>query len=127
MTSLVQITDDNVSCQVSSVPEAKLAIKELKLLKKGFALQKKEVATNIQTVRFDYSQEVRGRGSVVRGGGGFGRFIRAFQISSRDNKRSNLADALQPLEGEKNRLDGLMHGIDELVVKLEIYIHTNKQ
>jgi hypothetical protein len=124
MTSLVSINGAEVSYSVSNTAEAKTAIKELKLLKKGYALQKKEVATEIQAIKFNYSQEVRSRGSMMRGGGGFGRFIRVFQTASRDTKRSGLASEIQPFEYRKAELDGIMHAIDQLVVKLEVYIHS---
>jgi hypothetical protein len=127
MSSIVHVNGSEVSISVSSAAEAKLAIKELKLLKKGFALQKKEVAATIKMRRFDYSQEVKTRGSMVRGGGGLGRFFRGVQSISRDNKRAGLAKDLHPLESEKDRLDSVMNSIDQIIVKLEVYILSDGQ
>jgi len=124
MSSLIQVQNDEISYSVVDAAQAKLAIKELKLLKKGYALRKKEIVAEIQATRFNYSQEVKSRGSMMRGGGGFGRFVRAIQSVSRDSKRSGLASALHPLEVRKAEAEGMMHAIDQLVVKLEVYIHS---
>ena len=72
-------------------------------------------------MRFDYSQTVKSRGSLLRGGGGIGRFVRAVQSVSRDGQRAGLASAVAPLEAERHRLDTVMHSIDEIMVKLEIF------
>lgn len=124
MSALVKIEGDQIFYSVANPAQAKLAIKELKLLKRGFALRKKELVAEMQLVRFSYSQEVRSRGSMMRGGGGLGRFVRAIQSVSRDSKRAALANALHPLEVQKGEADGMMLAIDQLVVKLEVYIHS---
>ena len=121
MSSLVQISGSKLSCSVETSAQAKTAVKELKLIKKGYALDKKAIATKIRTVRFEYSQNVKSRGSLLRGGGGIGRFFRAVQTVSRDSQRAGLASSLAPLEAERHRLDTVMHSIEEMIVMLEIF------
>ena len=119
----VQISSGGrISVNASSATEAKLGVKELRLLKKSFGLQKRVVLDQQKAIRANYTHQVRSRGSMLRGGGAFGRFIRAFQAAGRDSSRSQLANALQPLENEKQRLDRAMAQIDSLTTQVESQI-----
>lgn len=51
MTELVTITDGKVNVSVSSIAEAKLAIKQLKLKKKEYNLLKKEIVQKQKSIR----------------------------------------------------------------------------
>lgn len=123
MGSLVQIAGDRLSCNVESVEQAKLAIKELKILKRGYVIKKKLLSDQIKAQRFEYSQEVKRRGSMMRGGGGIGRFVRSIQSISRDSKRAKLASALDPLENAKQEIESIIAAIDVAALKLEVFIH----
>jgi hypothetical protein len=123
-TSFVQIDGDTVRCAVNNLAEAKVAMKELKLKKKEFRIRKREIVAQQREIRAAYTHDVRNRGSMLRGGGGFGRFIRAFQTASRDSKRAGLANDLAPLEREKLRIETMIGAIDSLALKLEAYILT---
>jgi hypothetical protein len=85
-TTYVQIEGDTVRYNVNNLAEAKIALKELKLKQKEFGLLKREIAVHQKEIRAAYTHEVRKRGSLIRGGGGLGRFVRAMQTASRDSK-----------------------------------------
>lgn len=121
-TAFVQIEGDTVRYNVSSLAEAKIALKELKLKKKEFGLLKREISARQKEIRTAYTHEVRSRGSVMRGGGGFGKFVRAVQTISRDSKRADLANDLAPLEREKMRIEGMVGAIDSLIIRLEAHM-----
>lgn len=108
-----------ISVHASTAAEAKLAIKELRLLKKSFAIEKRQVRAQKKAIRAEYTHDVRKRGSKFRGRGGFGRFVRSMQTASRDSARADLARALKPLEAEDQRLAHAMRQIDSLIVQVD--------
>ena len=121
-TSYVQIVGTNLNVNASSLAEAKIALKELKLKKKEFALEKRSINQRQKEIRASYTSEVRSRGSKVRGGGGVGKFFRAVQTVSRDNKRAQLASDLAPFEQEKQNIEAIIHTIDSAMLQVESYI-----
>jgi len=121
-TSYVQIAGTTVNVNANSVVEAKLALKELKLKKKEFGLMKRGVNERQKQIRASYTQEVRNRGSMVRGGGGVGKFFRAVQTISRDTKRAQLAAALAPYEQEKQRIESMIQAIDSAIIQVESHL-----
>lgn len=118
-TTFVKIEGARISVSVQGAGEAKLALKELKLKKKEFGIQRRLLASRQKEVRASYTDEVRTRGSMVRGGGGLGRFIRAVQTISRDSKRAGLANELAPLERAKQDVEAMIHAVDILILKVE--------
>lgn len=120
--SYVRIVGTTVSVNANSLAEAKLALKELKLKKKEFGIMKREVNERQKQIRASYTEEVRTRGSMVRGGGGLGKFFRAVQTASRDGKRAQLASALAPLEQEKQRIEAMIRAIDSATIQVESYL-----
>ena len=112
---------------MNNLAEAKVAMKELKLKKKEFGVRKREIVTLQREIRAAYTHGVRNRGSMLRGGGGFGRVVRVFQTASRDSKRAGLANDLAPLEREKLRIETMIGAIDSLALKLEAYILQHRQ
>ncbi len=116
----VQISSGGkISVIASNATEAKFAVKELRLLRKSFALQKRAILDQQKEIRANYTHHVRRRGSMVRGGGGLGRFVRIVQSAGRDSTRSQLARQLQPLENEIQRLNHALTHIDSLIVQVE--------
>lgn len=113
-----------IRCVAQTVPEGKLAVKELKLKKKEYGLLKREVMAQQKEIRAAYTHKVRTRGSMVRGGGGLGRLFRVFQTASRDGARASLAKQLAPLEAERNRIENIIGGIDNLIVQIESALLT---
>jgi hypothetical protein len=94
--------DGNLHVSARSIAEAKIAIEELKLEKKEYALVKREISQKQKQIRAEYTDNVRQRGSKFRGGGGIGSFVRTVQTVSCDADRRNLAQELAPLKQHKN-------------------------
>lgn len=117
----------SVSINVSSIPAAKLAVKQLKLRKKELAVEKKAVAAEMAQLRAERRMEVARQGSMTRGGGNLGKTIRTFERISRDNAKARHANALAPYEQRKAELDMAMLNIDSGVAQLEGYILQNSE
>ena len=66
--TFVKIDGTRVSVAAHGTAEAKLALKELKLKKKELGVQKRVIASRQKEVRASYTDEVRTRGSMMRGG-----------------------------------------------------------
>ena len=124
-TSVIKIENGEIHLRVTSVAEAKLAIKEIRIKKKELALFRREVVARQRELRVTHTHSTRTQGPMMRGGRGFGRFFRAVQSASRHSDRSSLASDLAPLEEEKFRIDGDMRGFDSLILQLETYIVQN--
>lgn len=122
MANFVQIVGKEIRVNTSTVAEAKFAIKELKLKKKEYSLQKRAVTDKQKEIRAQYTDEVRSRGSMMRGGGGLGKFVRAVQSASRDSKRAQLANALAPYENQKQDIDAILRAIDSAILQVEAAI-----
>lgn len=113
----------NVS--VCSVAEAKIAIKELKLKKKEYALIKREIIQQQKQIRAEYTDRVRQRGSKFRGGGTIGSVIRTVQTINRDADRRTLAQELLPLEQQKDAVESAINRIDQIILKIERFVVEN--
>ena len=124
--NFVSIDDEGeFHISVESVQEAKIAIKELKLKKKEYALVKREISQQQKVIRAEYTENVRQRGSKMRGGGGLGQLIRTVQTINRDADRRALAQQLAPLEQQNNIIDGIINAIEQAILKIEKYILEN--
>ncbi len=125
--SVVRYEDDgNLSINIGNVAEAKQAIKELKLIKKEWAIEKKAINAEIADLRAGRRMQTAQQSSMVRGGGQVGQVVRSFQRISRDEARRNHANALAPLEESKAFIDRSMLEIDSAVTQLEGYILRNQ-
>jgi hypothetical protein len=122
MAELVQLVGNVIRVRTNSLDEAKMAIKELKLMKKQYALSKRTVGEEQKRIRAQYTQEVRSRGSMMRGGGGIGRFVRDIQSGSRDNRKARLASDLAPLEQKKQEIETVIRAIDSTIIQVEAAI-----
>lgn len=124
--SFVTITDDGeLSVSVQSVTEAKIAIKELKLKKKEYALVKRDISQQQKQIRAEYTDKVRQRGSKFKGGGSIGRLVQTVQTINRDTDRRSLAQELAPLEQQKNAIDAILNAIDRTILQIERFIVEN--
>ena len=124
--NVVLFTDDgDIALRVTSVPEAKLAIKQLRLRKKAVGLEKREVTHAITAINTQRRMQTANQGSKMRGGGDVGKIVRSFQTLGRDADRRNHAARLQPYQQEKARLDQYTLTIDQLITQLEAYILQN--
>lgn len=94
----------------------------MKLKKKEYALEKKIVINEQKRIQAEYTNEVRTRGSMVRGGGTINKFARGVQSFTRDTRKMKLANDLEPLEKKKQRIDIILSGIDNVLLQTEAYI-----
>ena len=118
-TNFVKIEGTKVHVNATGLAEVKIALKELKLKKKEYTLIKRQLTDQQKAIRATYTQEVRSRGSMLRGGGGFGRLVRAFQTVSRDNTRANLANDLAPFENQKFEVEAVIAAIESCILQIE--------
>jgi hypothetical protein len=119
MTSLGEIYGNEIRVNVSTLDEARLAIKQLKQKKKEFSLEKRTVAAEQKAIRAKYSAEVQSRGGLVQGGGDFGRFVRLLQSDARERRRSRLASDLAPYEERKQQIEAIIAAIDSAILQTE--------
>jgi hypothetical protein len=119
-------TNGHIHVNARTAPEAKLAMKELRLLKKGLALRKRDVTNQQRAIRAQYTDSVRHRGSKLPGLGKFGRFIRVMQTSSRDRARRGLATALEPLEKVKQQIDAGVNALDRSIAETEMFVLSSR-
>ena len=122
---IVTVTGSEIRVHVTTTIEAKLAIKELRLKKKEFILQKKNIALQQRQIRSTYTNEVRQQGAMMRGGGGIGSFVRTIQSTSRDSRRRQLANDLEPLDRQKIEIEQIISKIDAMILQIENAIVNN--
>ncbi|MEA2516111.1 MAG: hypothetical protein QOJ59_5600 [Thermomicrobiales bacterium] len=118
---LVSFDGDRIRANVKSASEAKMAIKELRVMKKALSADKKAVASRLSEIRAQRQVKLGKRGSMMRGGKGLGRFVRSVQSASRDSERASHATAVAPYEEEKTRIERKMIAIDQMIAKLEAH------
>lgn len=99
--------------------EARIALKELRLLKKEWMLKKKDLAEEQSQIRAGYTHDVRMRGRMPRGGGFMMTIFRLFEGFNRDKERATMATKLAPLERKKDQVEQMIRNIDEEVLAVE--------
>jgi hypothetical protein len=114
--------EDNgdVRARAVTVPEARIAIEELRLEKMDRIASKQAVTSQIAFIRADYRSE----GGPV--GGTVGRFARHLQSASRDSRRASVYEIIRPLEQRITGLDTALTNIDSGILELERYVLENK-
>lgn len=105
--------------RVRNQAEARAAIKALKDLKAKLSLEIRKLNSTMKLIRSEYTASVRQRGSVMRGGGNIGKFVRTIQGLARDAARRQLAKNLEPHERAKHHLETLKHRIDTIILAIE--------
>jgi hypothetical protein len=115
----IELRGGTVRVTAKSRAEATIALKELKIKRKEFGLKKRAISDQQRAIRANYTDEVRNRGSMMRGGGGIGKIFRTIQTISRDGRRSRLAHELAPLETKKQEIEAVLRAIDSVIVQLE--------
>jgi hypothetical protein len=111
----------DIALHVKSAAEAKVALKQLRLRKQELMVAKRELATTAHALRASYTDQVRRRAPMVRGGGGFGRFVRRAQTYQRAGARQELAKYLKPLEQQRLHVEARIAVVDRAIVKVESY------
>lgn len=122
----VSFDGKTISIEAKSVDEAKLALKQMRIIKAELGIRKRAVAAEQKTIRADYTNYVRSRGSLLRGGGGIGGIIRLLKIKSRDNKRAELAVRLAPLEESKQSLERQILLVEAAILRVQAEIITRE-
>ena len=115
----VKIENNTISVNASSRAEGKLALMELRLKKKELGVQKRLLSAEQKLIRAGYTEEVRTRGSMLRGAGAIGRIFRVFQSNSRDNRRVKLASDLAPLERQKQDVEKWILLVERVILQVE--------
>jgi hypothetical protein len=112
-------SDGGILSSAKVASEAKLAIKEIRLRKKEFQLYKKGVAAEMAELRAERRLKVAKQGSMMRGGGEFGKIVRSMERISRDSARARHASQLSPLEHKKAIIDERIAILDSAILQLE--------
>lgn len=115
-----------IEVSATTAAEAKLAIQELRAKRKEQTLAKRYIMQQQREVRAAYTSRVRTQGSMFRGGGWFGKIIRARQTGSRDAARSRLAAELAPLESRRAGIELTIGIIDHLIIRLQNAIQSRR-
>lgn len=123
----VVLQGDNISANVSNVSEARVAIKECRSFKKELTLQKREVNAVMADIRAARRLAVGSRGSMMRGVGSFGSFVRSMDRLGRDLERSSHSRNLAPYEELKSSIDSRIRAFDNLILQLERIIVKYEQ
>lgn len=119
------VSNGEIRWSVRSVDDARRAVSDLKFRKRELAVAKRVVADQAQVVQADYTDQVRRRAPMMRGGGNAGRIVRGMQQAGHSGARRQLADLKRPLEAERRDLESQLTTIDEVLLKLESYIMSN--
>jgi len=103
---------------VETIPEARSAIKKLRLRKKQLRQEKKLVNLAMKQIRAKHRDKLGGR----TGRGFFGAIRKAGKATARANRDKEL----EPLQAQKLKIDDLLLQIDEAILKLEDFIEEEK-
>lgn len=124
--SFVSFTpNDEIVVRATTVAEAKLALKELKLKKKEQSILKRQLMEQERQIRATYTDTVRRRGSKFQGNGTIGKYVRIYQTAKNDATRSNLAVELTPLEHQKSRCEAMLQLLNKFILQVEMFILSN--
>ena len=116
------LPNGQINLHARNVPEAKLAIQELRARKRQLVLAKRQIMQEQREIRAAYTHHVRQRGSKFIGGGTIGRIVRVVQTASRDSTRAQLANQLAPLEDERSRIEARITNIDYAILQMQRFI-----
>lgn len=122
MSDLVKIVNGKILVSFNSVPEAKSVIKQLKLKKKEYNFRKKEINQQQQKLRAEYTDWVRKQASKPRGRRGISGLMSTVQTANHDAQRKALAEALEPLEKEKQEIESAANEVEQNILQVESYI-----
>lgn len=79
----------------------------------------RQVKETQSRLRSTHAQSVRRQGPMFRGGGGVGKVVRFAQTVERSNRRSRLADELQPYQQAQHLAEDLRNSIDLLLARVK--------
>jgi hypothetical protein len=111
---VVVYADGGIDIQVRDVAEAKIALKELKLLKLEIGNIKRQVMERKRQIRADYTHRVRQPRIIFDG-----KLIRKVD-------RRVLASALAPLDQTQRRIEERRIRLNEAILDIEAFILRNR-
>jgi hypothetical protein len=114
------------SIEAEQLSDARLAMSELKFLKRDLQLEKKMVVANLKILRTSRSQQIARQGSMTRGGSQFGQIVRTFERMGRDHDRSKHVNRLAPFQQTIAVLDDRIMQVDKVITTLDRHIHSLK-
>lgn len=114
--------DGSADFHFRTVPEAKLAIRGLRLAKRQLQVHLADIHSTLRDVRHRYTDSTRRRVPKFPGGGTFGRMIRLAQTISHEIDQYKLADNIQPLHKQKESLKYLINCLDQHVLRVQSLI-----
>lgn len=117
---LITIRDGELSGRMGTTAEVKLAIKELKMLKRHLGAEKRQINAQIQAIRSSHNQTIMRRGPSMRGGGTLGKLVRAADQASRKRDRSEHAKTLDPYLAHRAQIDTRINMIEQAVAQLDV-------
>jgi len=121
--SIVHYDGDRLQLHVSTVPEAKLAIKELRLLKKDLASQRKALTMQKAEENARWRERQAGRFPGYRSRGIVGSFVQ----SKRRAEKMGHADTVNKIAEAQGDVDRRVRMVDSAIAQLEAYILKDGQ
>ncbi|MCA1572735.1 MAG: hypothetical protein LC798_21060 [Chloroflexi bacterium] len=120
------LPDGSMRVTATTVDEAKIGIKQLRLHKRGLTAQKRELTAQIQAIRAEHRSRVAGRHVLPRGGGRLGQITRVGIQIKRRAERMQADNAVVPLERQRAALEEQLIEVDRGIAQLEAYVLRNK-
>jgi hypothetical protein len=114
-----------ISC--SSLPELRIAKREIRARQKELRVQKRELNAEMTQIRAHYRQKNANRGPSIRGGGGFGRALRTIDQVGRAADRRIREGDIAPYERAKLVIDKEINTLDRLVILLDQAMESLKE
>lgn len=119
--TFVKFNGNDLVVSHNDLIEAKLAKKELMVLKKLSQVQKREITDQYKSIRADYNQSVGNRSSLalLTGTGKFGTYARAGVRVARANERANMANITQDKNQAVLPWDNIINVFNSAIINVE--------
>ena len=119
--TFVKFNGTNLTITHDGYSDAKLAIKELQVLKKKASVKKREITAQYKEIRDEYNQSVGNRSSMAwtTGTGKFGTALRAGVRAGRAAERAQMANIKQAKENAVAPWDAILDIFDRAIIKVE--------
>lgn len=110
---------DGLAIHVTGKAEAKAALKDLRLRNRSLTAERRVVRMESAEIKRQYRGAGRSRSMIGRGGGSFGKTVRAFEGLGRQIDASRRNKATDAVEGRINEYDRMIGAIDSIILQLE--------
>jgi hypothetical protein len=108
--------------ECNSIADAKLIIKEIKLKKREYTAQKKQVSTEMAEVRARLRSHIISMTPPVRLSGTIGKVTRGITQASKVTARAAADREIRALEAKKAIIEDRINRVDSCVLQLERYV-----